>query len=333
MENRELIPLVSIIVPVYNVETYIEKCIRSVLNQTLHEIEIILVDDGSTDQSGKICDKYSMDSKVRVLHKRNGGLSDARNAGVQLAKAPYIGFVDSDDYVEPDMFETLYRNIISEHADVSFCGIYDCYASGMKPAYIQTEGKYVVDNEKAIQYVLEGKLASVSAVNKLYKKELLLQTPFPIGKTSEDAHVIIPLLMQTSVVVIDMAPKYYYIHRKGTITTRSFKPSDLSIIEAYDNNRKLISQRYPHLLEAANFRYYWSLFYILDKMLNTKSFGAEGEYKAILETIRKNYLNIIKNHLVGKARKIAVSGLLISPRIYNAFLKMYAKKNKRLFNE
>ena len=105
-------PIVSVIVPVFNVEKYLDKCIESLIKQKLKDIEIILVDDGSTDLSGKICDEWkTRDSRIQVIHKKNGGLSDARNVGVELAKGKYIGFVDSDDYVSDDMFQILYQNI------------------------------------------------------------------------------------------------------------------------------------------------------------------------------------------------------------------------------
>ena len=104
--------LISIIVPVYNVEKYVEKCINSIINQTYKNLQIILVDDGSKDNSGKICDEFKLkDNRIEVIHKNNGGLSDARNAGLKLAKGDYIGFVDSDDYIEADMYETLYNLI------------------------------------------------------------------------------------------------------------------------------------------------------------------------------------------------------------------------------
>ena len=138
-------PIVSVIVPVFNVEKYLDKCIESLIKQKLKDIEIILVDDGSTDLSGKICDEWkTKDSRIQVIHKKNGGLSDARNVGVELAKGKYIGFVDSDDYVSDDMFQILYQNIEKENADISICGMYHCYAD--KIITKANEG-YMVINE------------------------------------------------------------------------------------------------------------------------------------------------------------------------------------------
>lgn len=326
-------PKVSIIIPVYNVKNYLDKCVKSVLNQTLKEIEVIIVDDGSTDGSGQICDSYLTDNRVRVIHKPNGGLSDARNTGVMEAKAKYVGFVDSDDYIECDMYELLLTNIINYNADISFCGIYDVFANDTKPAYSLTEGIFTADSKEAIKLVLQGQKASVSAVNKLYKKALLTSHPFLVGKTSEDAHFIIPCLLDINKAVLDMAPKYYYIHREGTITTKPFRKSDLSIVEAYENNRRIVRDKYPDLIELANFRYYWSLFYIIDKMIRTHSFGDNNEYKEIVRIIRKEYRKILNNQYVGKARKVAITGLMIHKGLYEFFLFAYLKRNKKLVSE
>lgn len=331
--TQENIPQISIVVPVYNVAKYLCKCVESVLNQTLKNIEVILVDDGSTDQSGELCDTFTSDARVRVIHKENGGLSDARNAGTAVARADYVGFVDSDDYIENDMYEILYNNIINEHADISFCGICDIYATGARPAYVKTEGLFVTDAKEAIKLVLHGQNASVSAVNKLYRKELLLKHPFLVGKTSEDAHFTIPYLCDIQRAVFDMRPKYYYVHREGTITTKPFRKSDLSIIEAYLNNRKIIESNYPDLVELADFRYYWSLFYIIDKMLRTNSFGDAGEYREVVGKIRKEYYHILKNKYVGRARKIAVSGLMIHKKLYEICLRAYLNQRKQLVTD
>ena len=119
---------VSVIVPIYKVEKYIKKCVDSIVGQTLPDIEIILVDDGSPDDCGAICEGYAkQDLRIKVIHKANEGLSEARNTGINAATSEYIGFVDGDDYVAPDMYEVLYKNITEQNADVAVCGLYDCY--------------------------------------------------------------------------------------------------------------------------------------------------------------------------------------------------------------
>ena len=129
-----------------------------------------------------------------------------------------------------------------------------------------------------------------------------------------------------------MMPKYFYVHREGTITTRPFKKSDLSIVEAYENNKSIIERHYPELIEVAKFRYFWSLFYVLDKMFRTNSFGNDGEYLLIVKTIKKEYLNILSNRYVGKARKLAVTGLMIHRKFYELCLQVYIHKKKQLIS-
>ena len=148
---------ISIIVPVYKVEKYLKKCVDSILAQTFTDFELILVDDGSPDDSGKICEEYAeKDARVRVLHKENGGLSSARNAGIEVAKGKYLGFIDSDDYIAEDMYELLYNTIIKEDADLSICGIYDVY-EGKAPIVKPTIEK-VVSAEEALLLILQGNI-------------------------------------------------------------------------------------------------------------------------------------------------------------------------------
>lgn len=328
--NRDRLPAVSVVIPVYNVEKYLQKCVDSVVRQTLKNIEIILVDDGSTDGSAVLCDQLADGRSIRVVHKENGGLSDARNAGTAVATAGYVGFVDSDDYIAEDMFEVLYNNIVKEDADISVCGFYDVYADSVRMAYQLTQGMFTTDAKGAIELVLQGKNASVSAVNKLYKKELLLKHPFLVGKTSEDAHFIVPYLTDIRKAVFDMSPKYYYVHRAGTITTRPFRSTDMSIIEAYTNNLAIVEENYPSLKKVALFRYYWSHFYVLDKMIATNTYGDKDEYKEVARRIRRGYFQILFNRYIGRSRKIAVTGFMLHRKLYALCLKSYLKKRKQL---
>ena len=163
---------ISVIVPVYNVEAYLEKCVESILKQTYTNLEILLVNDGSTDTSGELCDQLAQrDQRIRVIHKENSGLSDARNRGIEEASSDLIGFIDSDDYIDEDMYEILYRQMLESNADLSMCGHYDVYHQipEKQVAAIQT---WELTPQEAIKMVMEAKILSVTAVNKLYKKEV-----------------------------------------------------------------------------------------------------------------------------------------------------------------
>ena len=223
---------ISIIVPVYNVEAYLERCVESILKQTYTNLEILLVNDGSTDKSGELCDKLALrDHRIRVIHKENGGLSDARNRGIDEASSNLIGFIDSDDYIDEDMYETLYRQMVASKADLSMCGHYDVYHQipEKQVAEIKT---WELMPEEAIKMVMEAKILSVTAVNKLYKKALFEQLRFRIGKIAEDAFIMVDLIHQCSKIVATNEKKYYYVHRENSITTQKFSLKFLNVIEA-----------------------------------------------------------------------------------------------------
>lgn len=317
---------ISVIIPVYNVEKYLKKCVESVLKQTIADLEIILVDDGSTDRSGRICDEYAeRDSRIVVVHKKNGGLSSARNIGIEIAKSQYIGFVDSDDYIEEDMYEVLYRNIMENDADLAMCDLYHCY-EGKKIKINPIKEKFILDSEQAIKMVMEAKKTSVTAVNKLYKKELFDEIRYPEGKLSEDAFVIIDILMRAKKIVFTSEQKYFYVHRKGSITTSGFKKKDLNVLEAYLKNYKLIKENYPDIIDVAKMRYMWAHFYVLDKMmLSANGVDKEIENK-IISGLKKNYKFIIKDPRFNKSRKIAMTLLMINRKLYKMCVVMNKKE-------
>ena len=203
---------ISVIVPVYNVEAYLEKCVESILKQTYTNLEILLVNDGSTDNSGELCDQLAQrDQRIRVIHKENGGLSDARNRGIEEASSDLIGFIDSDDYIDEDMYETLYRQMFESNADLSMCGHYDVYHQ-IPEKQVATIQTWELTPQEAIKMVMEAKILSVTAVNKLYRKELFEELRFEIGKIAEDAFIMIALiheLADTATMRLNWA--YFYV--------------------------------------------------------------------------------------------------------------------------
>lgn len=317
---------ISVVVPVYNVEKYLKRCVDSIVQQTMQDIEIILVDDGSKDNSGVICDECAKkDERIIVIHKENGGLSSARNVGIEVAKAPYIAFVDSDDYIDKDMYEKLYKDITSEMADVAMCGLCHCY-EGKEIEKKSVIERGCINDEQAIKMVMEGNKATVSAINKLYKIGLFDKVKYPVGKLTEDAFVIVELLMQTKKIVYTTEEMYYYVHRKGSITTSGFKKKDLNVLEAYLKNYKLIKENYPDIIDVAKMRYMWAHFYVLDKMmLSANGVDKEIENK-IISGLKKNYKFIIKDPRFNKSRKIAMTLLMINRKLYKMCVVMNKKE-------
>ena len=305
---------ISIIVPVYKVEKYLKKCVDSILAQTFSDFELILVDDGSPDNSGRICDDYAKkDARVRVVHKQNGGLSSARNAGIEVAKGKYLGFVDSDDYIAEDMYELLYKAITKEEADLSICGIYDVYEG--KDPIIKPTIKKTVTAEEALLLILQGNIISVHAVNKLYKRELFSTIRYPEGKYHEDSFIIVDLLNQCHKVAIDSEQKYYYYHRLGSINTESFSEKQFEFIEALENNEIKLKDRSQEIKKAAHQRVCFANFLVLDKII-VANVTDRPETKEIVSYLRHNFRFIMENEIFTKSRKFSTLLLMISLHLY-----------------
>ncbi len=209
--------LISIIVPIYKVEKYLKKCIESIMAQTHKNIEIILVDDGSPDKCGDICEEYSKkDSRIKVIHKVNGGLSDARNAGLAIAKGDYIGFVDSDDYVANDMFETLYNLSETYNADISIVSFYELIED--RVIGVMDSGELeILDKTEGMKQLLEDNKIQSYAWNKLFKRKLFDDMKFPTGKNFEDIATTFLLFEKSDIIIRKETPKYYYIRREDSI--------------------------------------------------------------------------------------------------------------------
>lgn len=324
-------PVISVIVPVYNVEKYLKKCVDSIRKQTFYDIEIILVDDGSEDSSGQMCDEMAeQDSRIHVIHQGNRGLSSARNTGIAVAEGEYIGFVDSDDYIEKDMYELLHHNLMREKADLSICGMYDCY-QGRKCA-VNTPYYQVMDAQEAIRVIFEGKSAGgASAVNKLYKKTLFQSVLYPEGKTSEDAFVIVKLLMACDCIVADSKQKYYYYHRENSITTQKFTEKQFDVIEAYQKNEILIRKYYPKIISAALGRLCWANFIVIDRMiLSHAERKYEKEAGEIVSFLRRHCRDVMYCRFLTKSRKISMLVLMVSFTAYRRLSLFHAGKKLRL---
>lgn len=216
-----MIDKISVIIPVYNVEKYIEKCVKSILNQTLKNYELILVDDGSTDNSGKICDKLACENNnINVYHKTNGGLSDARNYGVNKSSGKYITFIDSDDYVRCDYLELLYNAMEKKAADISVVHhqvVYENTDFSLSFNKSEKDNIEVISGKELLKHALLGEKGSLSAWAKLYKREYVLAYPFPFGELYEDMEVLYNIYLYASRVAIVDGKAYFYLHRDKSI--------------------------------------------------------------------------------------------------------------------
>lgn len=242
-DNAKEKGLISVIVPVYNVEQYLDECVSSIINQTYRNIEIILVDDGSTDDSSSKCDVWAeKDARIRVIHKTNGGLSDACNAGLDICRGEYIGFVDSDDLIEHSMYETMLEALTREGADLCCCGL---LVFGDR-SEVYHNPKYTVGNaSKMLGLVYSDTVFPVCAYSKLYKSSCWSELRFPVGKICEDAFTAYRILDASERIVHIPDPFYHYRIRANSIMTTAFRAQRMDEEEAWRANYEFMRENYP----------------------------------------------------------------------------------------
>lgn len=280
---------ISIIVPVYNVEKYLDRCINSILKQTYQNLEIILVDDGSNDNSGNMCDKYAQkDSRIRVIHKENGGLSDARNKGIEIATGEYIGFVDSDDYIADNMYEYLKEIMDNNDADISICG-YTKFSEKDNIIESKDYKEYVYTTKEAIRELIKQEKFQDYAWNKLYKSKLFSEILYPFGRKMEDIGTTYKLFDASKKIVFCNKTLYYYFQRENSIVNNK-KPS--LYIDKYELSKErylFIKKKYPSILEND-----------IDMLNKILSIYKQKKNKQIYEylsnhDVMKLYFDIMKN--------------------------------------
>ena len=241
-------PLVSIIVPVYGVEAYLEKCVRSILGQDMPEFELILVDDGSPDACGEICDRFAgQDNRVQTIHKENGGLSDARNAGIDAARGEYLSFIDADDFVEPTYLSFL-LSLMQAATGCKVCQANHFVERNGKsgPAY-PTEETTVFSTRNAYEAVLYHDRVDVSAWGKLYHRSVFDSLRFPKGRLYEDTFVFGDVLNSTPSYVFGGSPQYHYVQRENSIVNRGFSEKTLQFMDSVQRLTETALRSWPDL--------------------------------------------------------------------------------------
>lgn len=283
--------LISVIIPVYKVEEYLENCIQSVIKQTISDLEVILVDDGSPDHCPEICDLWAdKDSRIKVIHKENGGLSDARNAGLNLAQGEYISFIDSDDWIAPDMYEIMLEALKREHADICACGIMGCYPSRNVPMPVCPA---VGDAKSIFSMLYSDALYPVAAWNKLYKRKCWSELRFPKGKICEDAFTTYKLIDQAKRIVQIEDTLYFYRIRPNSIMTAKFRAQRMDEEEAWRMNYKFIAEHYPELKRRAYDFYLQRVNNLIHAIAPSEKTQFEKEYGYLHRILQKNLLYIM----------------------------------------
>lgn len=225
-------PLISVIVPVYKVEALLPRCVASIRSQTYENLEIILVDDGSPDNCGSLCDAYALeDSRIKVIHKPNGGLSDARNAGIDIAQGEYLGFVDSDDWIEPDMYAVLMETALREDVKLVCGGRYDVYEDVQRSVGLCPGKDEVISGEELAKRIFVWDGIDSAAWDKLYHRSLFREIRYPFGKICEDLPTTYRIGLDAGRVAMVAKPFYNYYHRAGSITTGKMSDARLHVLE------------------------------------------------------------------------------------------------------
>lgn len=283
---------ISVIVPVYKVEAYLERCVRSICRQSYTNLEIILVDDGSPDNSGKMCDELAQqDERIHVIHKKNGGLSDARNAGIERAAGEYIAFIDSDDWFDPTMLEVLYTLCEKNNAGIAECSYRSIYADHVQAETSCSGAIMEFTPMRAIESNLDWKYCKPVAWNKLYRRDVIGDTRYPVGKLHEDeftTHLF--YLAANKIMYVDIALMNYERRNLGSITA-SFRPKNLEVCEAFLSKANLIMEK-PELKEIAPKACNNYCYILLDRIKQ-----CEKEYpdcEELKNTIRDAYHNFEK---------------------------------------
>ena len=260
--------LISVIVPVFKVDPYLDRCVESIVNQTYRNLEIILVDDGSPDSCGAMCDAWAeKDRRIKVIHKKNGGLSDARNAGLDIATGTLIGFVDSDDFIRSDMYLLLMERLMEDGSDIAACGVEMVFEDGTPSRMLTPSGKCVLSTEAAMIAVIEESWLKQPVWNKLYRTELIRDIPFPVGKYHEDVFWTYKAVGSAKQVSVFDTPCYYYCQRSGSIMGESYSLRRLDILPAKRQRLEYLKENFPVLENLARVDLIFSCMYAMQMSL------------------------------------------------------------------
>ena len=312
--------LISVIVPVYNIKEYLPRCVESIIDQTYRNLEILLVDDGSTDGTGVLCDELAKkDSRIRVFHKKNGGSSSARNLGLKEASGEFVAFVDSDDYIESNMYERLIKGIQIFGAEIAQIGRDEVDESGNKlpDVCVPPLNDEFIESEVFMRELLLHK-GDCSFCTKLVKKDLLKEKKFPEGVLNEDFHLLVQLLPQIKGIASLSGQTYHVFYRIGSNTRKKDK-NDFSRVfgdnvDNADMVQKIVDAEYPKLHDiAVRFNLFQRLDYLLHIPIGQMTKGNE-QYRSICEYIRSHIKEIVQSVHLTKKNKIYLLLFAIAPK-------------------
>ena len=320
-------PLITVVIPIYKVEEYLRECIDSILGQTYKNLEIILVDDGSPDKCGKICDEYaSKDDRCIVIHQENQGLSGARNSGIQIAKGAYITFVDSDDYVNKDMIEIMYNHMVEDNADMVVAGFESFFEDGTKSSNDHGGKVFKLSKEEALDCFLFNDYLTPCACGKLYKTSLWKGIRFPKGKLFEDQFTIYKIIDLTQRIIYLSEPMYHYRKRSGSIGHSNFSEKTYDLYAAINEEFNYINDKYaekcPNIIVA---KIFWEIVFV--NMMILSNYKDTSVINKVQSFSFSNIRTVWQCPYINVVRKCQIALFSISYPLYKRFYKCYKKKH------
>ena len=319
---------VAIIIPVYNAEEFLKYSVESVLNQSYSNLEIILVNDGSKDHSGTLCDEYAeKDSRVKVIHVDNGGQGRARNIGVKNATANWIMFLDSDDYYEKKAVEYLISLRDKFDADMAATTVVEVRSYNVKDSLEEVDLKddTLLNRENALEEMFYGKIVGTSPVGKLYKKKIVEKYPFPEGVIYEDLAIAYEHINACENIAIGKHNLYKYYRRVGSTVNSKFNPKILDFFKAMDCNFNYVERDFPNnsnMRKAVNSRYVLNGLHVVNAMLKS---NMTKDLKKQRKDFSKYWKDVLKNPRVIAKNKVKYGLFIMSPKIYDIVRTKYLK--------
>lgn len=316
-------PKISVVLPIYNVEKYLETCVKAMTGQTYQNLEIILVDDGSPDGCPALCDELAKaDERIRVLHKENGGLSDARNAGTQIATGEYITFVDSDDVVTDIYVEYLYSLIEKYGCDMSLCTHTVVFEDGKKIPYGDGTDE-MLDAKECLRRMLYHDVIDTSAWAKLYRTDMAREILYPKGKLFEDIGTTYRFFLASGKIACGYQSQYFYMQRQNSIVSGKFNPHKLDLLEMTDKMAEDVEKVYPDLAQAILRRRVYARFSTLNQMLDVDGYRKERD--EIISFIKAHKREIMADEHAPGRDKMAMRMLSMGYPVYRMAWKALKK--------
>lgn len=324
-------PLISVLVPMYNVAEYLEKCVNSIIKQTYSNLEIILLDDGSTDNTLALANQFAnQDQRIRVVHQANAGLAAGRNRLVQEATGEYLTFIDSDDYVTTDYVEFLYQLLARNNfqSPMAICSLMVDYFGKDKSDDMGDGSFHTWTAEQCLQSMCYGGLVDTCAYAKLYHCDLFAGIEYPNGKMFEDIGTTYKLFDKAKTIECGFLAKYHYVLRKNSIVTGKYSVAKLDLLPMTDQMATFVNEKYPNLKKATLRRQVYARFSTLNQTLNAPQQEVKGPQDQMISFIRKNQQLILLDDQAPRRDKLGIKLLKLGYLPYKYGWKLYLRMKK-----